>query len=134
MPRLVRTTRRRERVPVGDLSERIFVENRSLPTPVYGSAAEDMVFTPFEQNAQVWANVETVVGVTFFDSVAGLDRPVSHIVVMRWIEGVSAETWLRLDDGTRLDIVSVSTIDARHEFLRVQAAATGSNTQGVSSV
>ena len=131
MPRLVRANRKRERSNVGDLSEKIFVENRNLPAPALGLAASDFVFSAHESAAEVWANVESLTGVTHFDEVAGLDRSLSHRVLIRFLAGVSAETWLRLKNGTRLDIVTVTNLDERDEFLLIAASAAGSDTRKV---
>lgn len=134
MPRLERATRRRQRVPVGDLSELVFIENRAHSAPAFGLASSDFEFTPHESAAKVWANVETLSGVTFFDGVAGIERPVTHKLIIRFLDGISAQTWIRLTTGIRLDIVDVTTVDERDEFLAILAAAAGKDTRPRSGV
>ena len=134
MPKLERAIRRRKRVPVGDLSERIWVEDRELQVPAFGAADSDFAFTPHPSATRVWANIETLSGVTYFDEVAGLDRALSHRIIIRFLKGISAETWLRLADGTRLDILNVANLDERDEFLTLDCAASGRDTRKASGL
>lgn len=128
----VRKKRRRLRGCIGEMKERIFVENRVMDSPDFAMGAANFTFSAHESAAEVWAIVETVSGSTTFDEVTGLDRNITHSVIFRWISGISAETWLRLDDGRRLDILTVSNADERSEFIEIQAAEAGLNTQAVS--
>jgi head-tail adaptor len=134
MARCERIQRRRARACIGEMSERIFVENRVLDPPDFGTMDSGFTFTAHESATEVWAVVETTQGTTLFDDVAGLDRVVTHHIVIRKITGVSAETWLRLVDGRRLDILSVANLDERDEFLEIMAAESGLNTQAGSGL
>ena len=53
---------------------------------------------------------------------------------MRFLDGVSAETWLRLNDGRRLDIIAVANLDERSKFLEIMCAESGLNTQAASGL
>lgn len=134
MTRCVKVQRRRTRACIGELTERLFVENREIIGPVFGGADLGFQFTAHNEATEVWAIVETTQGTTLFDDVAGLDRVVTHHVIIRFLPGISAETWLRLDDGRRLDILSVANIDERSEFLEILAAESGLNTQAGSGL
>lgn len=131
MARCERKARRRLRACIGEMKERIFVENRVLEPPDSGFASASFTFTAHESATEVWAIVETTAGTTSFDDVTGLDRNVTHKIVFRHLDGITAETWLRLDDGRRLDILEVADADERSEFMEILAAESGINTQAV---
>lgn len=114
--------RRARRPRVGDLRTRVIVQNRAITPPDENEYDFDH---EFETAATVWASIETLSGETLFDQAAGQDVVVSHRVVVRWIEGVSAESWLELPDGTRLDVVSTENLEERSEFLVMLARRTG---------
>ena len=134
MAKCVKLHRRDARACIGDLSERIFLENRQQTAPDFGSVDADFAFAAHESATEVWALVETMSGTTRFDDVAGLDRTVTHKVVIRYLAGVSAEVWLRLEDGRRLDILAVANLDERGKFLEILAAESGLNTQAASGL
>lgn len=134
MAKCVKAQRRRMRACIGDLSERLLIENRVLTPPSSGVASAGFTFSAHNEATEVWAVVETTQGTTLFDDVAGLDRTVTHHIIIRWLDGISAETWLRLDDGRRLDILSVADLDERGTFLEILAAETGLNTQAASGL
>ncbi len=128
MPKLKRLLRRRQRVPVGDLDTLIWVEDRTQVAPAFGAVDADHDFDPHPSAVQVWARVETTSGKTIFDGVA-TDRKITHRIVFRFLFGVTAQTWLRLQDGTRLDIVDLTDLDERGEFVQAMCEATGSDTK-----
>jgi head-tail adaptor len=116
------------------MTERLLIENRVLTPPDSGVASAGFTFTAHNEATEVWAIVETTQGSTLFDDVAGLDRVVTHNIIIRHLDGISAETWLRLSDGRRLDILSVANLDERTEFLEILAAESGLNTQAASGL
>ena len=158
MAKMEKRQRRRVRNCIGDLSELIYLESRQLqapksswPSDTVDNVDSNFVFAPWSgatgnpgyrgftglplsTEVQVWANVETVSGVTLFDSVSGLERNVSHNVIIRWIEGMSSEIWLRLNNGQRLDILATSNLDERTAFIEITAALSGLNTQAASGL
>lgn len=134
MAKCVKAKRRRLRACIGEMKERLFVENRELVIPNSGFADAGFSFTAHESATEVWAIVETTQGSTLFDEVAGLDRTVTHHIIFRFLTGISAETWLRLDDGRRLDILSIANVDERSEFLEIMASDTGLNTKAGSGL
>lgn len=114
--------RRARRPRVGDLRTRVVVQGRAIQPPNVDEVDFDH---EFETTATVWASIETLSGETLFDQAAGQDIVVSHRVIIRWLEGVTAETWLELPDGTRLDVVSIENLEERSEFLALMARRTG---------
>ena len=124
MPKLKRLTRRRQRVPIGDLDTLIWVEDRTQVAPAYDTVDADHDFDPHPSASQVWARVETKSGTTLFDGVE-TDRKITHHIVFRYLDGMTAQTWLRLQNGTRLDIVDLANLDEHGEFLQALCEATG---------
>lgn len=107
---------------------RIFVEDRVQTAPAFGTVDADMTFSAHPEATMIWAKVETKSGRTTFDGVDS-DRRVTHEVTFRTLAGVTPETWLRLPDGTRLDIIDTDSIDERGEFTMAQCESTGTNTK-----
>lgn len=124
MARLQRITRKRRRVPVGDLNKRVFVEDREQKAPDFAGFDAPFNFTPNKEATKIWARVQTTTGKTQFDGV-GQDRRITHIVDFRKLSGISAQTWLRLATGERLDIVDTNDLDEAGEFTRALCEATG---------
>lgn len=127
MPRLERSKRRRQRVPAGDLSSVIYLEDRVQTPPDHESADAGFEFSSAVDTVtpKTWAKVETRSGKTFFDGASNRDRNVSHVVTFRKVSGITAETWIRLPDGQRLDIVAIADLDERGEFLQAQCDSRG---------
>lgn len=97
---------------VGDLSERVVLQVRTLKEPPFGSPDFDEGF----QGKEAWASVKTLAGKTIFDGVSSRDLEVTHEVGIRYDPCVTSETWIRLGDR-RLDVVRVEDLEERHEWL-----------------
>lgn len=97
---------------VGDLSDRVVLQVRTLEEPVFGSPdfGEDF------QGKKAWARVRTLSGKTIFDGVSSRDVEVTHEVGIRYDPCVTSETWVRLGDR-RLDVVRVEDLEERHEWM-----------------
>ncbi len=114
--------RRSHRRPAkGDLRHRVTIQNRNIMPPDDAAFDPDLKFTTHKE---VWAGVTTVSGETLFDGV-GQDDVVSHTVTIRFIEGVTAESWILLKDGTRLDILAIENLEERNEWIIMMAQRTG---------
>jgi SPP1 family predicted phage head-tail adaptor len=126
MPRLERSRRRRQRVPVGDLDTPIYLEDRVQTPPDHDDADASFEFSPAVDTItpKTWAKVETRSGKAVFDGVSQ-DRRITHVITFRKVSGITAETWIRLRDGQRLDIVEISDQDERGEFLVAQCDSRG---------
>jgi len=113
--------RKRRTVSIGDRDTRLVYQDRNLTPPIFSSSAFTEVFSG---DTAVWAAVNTLSGVTFFDAVNG-DREVSHEVLIEHDAAVTAEKWLLLEDGRRFDILGVEPLDERGEFMRLLCVVTG---------
>ena len=119
----------RRKLCVGDLRDRICLQTRTITEPAFGNAefGED-----FEGESEVWAAIKTMSGKVFFDGV-GADVNVTHEVLIRHDPTVTAETWIELGDGRRLDIVNVEDLEERGEYLRLLCTDRGSRDKGAAS-
>lgn len=112
---------RRRSVCIGDMVHRITLQGRALTATSAGGVVE------FDEGEVVWAAINTLPpGTVIFDGVN--DRGASHDFYIRYMPGVTAETWILYDEGdgvSRFDILYVENLDARAEFMRLRANKRG---------
>ena len=123
MPTCVKIQRKKRQPCIGDMNELITLQGRVLTAPTSGVDASEE-FT--DSNTDVWALVETVSGEVIFDG-TGQERDVTHKFIVRFIDGVTSETWI-LFNSERLDILGVEDYDERHDFLLLRATNRGIDT------
>ncbi len=106
--------RKRRRQPcIGDMEDEITLENRAIQAPDFDTVDFDETFTA--PNPPVWALIETPRGKTFFDGVS-TEQDVTHWIYINFDVTVTAETWVKLTDGRRLDILRVENLDERSQY------------------
>lgn len=113
MPVCKQISRKRRNVCIGDLDSLITLENRDIEAPEFDTVDFDETFTTAAANT--WSLIETVRGKTFFDGVS-TEEDVTHWIYINFDAAVTAETWVKLDDGRRLDILRVENLDERSDF------------------
>jgi SPP1 family predicted phage head-tail adaptor len=113
MPRCSPIQRRHRKPCIGDLDTEITLENRAIQAPNFGLIDFD---ESFSTNSIAWALIETVRGKTFFDGVS-TEVDITHWVYINFDATVTAETWIKLSDGRRLDILRVEDLEERSEFM-----------------
>lgn len=113
MAKCIKLQRKRRKICVGDLDSRITLQTRTIKPPVFGETDFDEEFTATQE---VWAMINTVEGKTHFNGVE-TETPISHSIGIRYRTDVTAETWILLSDGRRLDILETQDVEERHEFL-----------------
>jgi len=118
--------RRLQKVAVGDMREKIGLNERSIRPPAYGSADITEAYTLI---ANVWAKVDTLdyqsSGRREFDGV-DVGESATHAFTIRYRDGVTAETVI--DYGGELyKILRVTDLDERHQFLKLDAKVLGDN-------
>lgn len=96
---------------------------RSIEEPLSGSVDFDEAF----DGRGAWASVKSVAGKTFFNA-ANVDVSLTHEIMIRFDPAVSAETWLQLEDGSRVKIVDVENLEERREWQRLRCTERGSKT------
>lgn len=91
----------------------VILQNRDIEPPLFGSSNFDETFSG--DSDPLPAIVKTPRGKTFFDGV-GTDVNITHEIVIAFIDGVTAETWV-LFKGRRIDILEVENCCEDDEVL-----------------
>lgn len=123
MPECISIKTKKRVVCIGDLEHVITIENRAIAAPVFSTVDFDETFTA--PNPAVRAAINTVRGKTFFDGVS-TETDITHDIYINFDAAVTAETWILLDDGRRLDILRVENLDERSEFQLLECNDRGS--------
>jgi len=119
--------RKRRNVCIGDLDSLVTLENRSIQAPEFDTVDFDESFTDLASDQ--WALIETVRGKTFFDG-ASTEVDVTHWLYINFDSTVTAETWVKLEDGRRLDILRVENLDERSDFMLLHCTDKGTSEAG----
>lgn len=125
MAKCQRIRRKKRRVCVGDLNERITINDRDFE-PQGDAPTGEIVFT---NPRVVWAMVATLIGTTTFDQVNG-EQAASHDFFIRFTDGITAENWIFFRDNS-YDILRVEALDGRREFMRLRCNERGSTSAAV---
>lgn len=129
MPKTVLRKRTRAAC-IGDLRDRVVIQDRRIAEPNFGAVDFDELFKCEKGR---WALVETVIGKVLFAGI-GTDVAVTHSVVIRHDPSVSSESWVLLESGNRLDVMSVEDLDERRRFDRLLCVEKGKKTTAASRV
>lgn len=116
MPICQQIRKKRRNVCIGDMEDEITLENRAIEAPEFDTVDYDETFTA--PNPAIWSLIETVSGKTFFDGV-GTEIDVTHWIYINFDTTVTAETWVKLSDGRRLDILMVENLDERSDVMKL---------------
>jgi len=114
--------KKRRNICIGDMEDEITLENRAIQAPDFDTVDFDEQFTA--PNPAVWALIETVRGKTFFDGVS-TEENITHWIYINFDSTVTAETWVKLTDGRRLDILIVENLDERSDFMLLHCVDKG---------
>lgn len=123
----IRKTRRK--ICVGDMRDRVKLQSRDITEPAFGATDFD---EQFEGTSEVWALVNTTAGKVIFNGV-NADVAISHEIFIRHDPTVTAETWVELGDGRRLDVVNVENLDEREDFMRLLCTERGDKAKGATA-
>lgn len=129
MPKCIRIKRKKRQICLGDLDSLITLENRNIQAPEFDTVDFDEVFT--EAIPDVWAMIETVRGKTFFDGV-NTEKDITHLIYIMFDLTVTAETWVKFNDGRRFDILDVENLDERSQFMLLHCQDKGTKEAGKS--
>ena len=113
MPRCQFIRRKNRKVCLGDLDNAITLENRAIQAPDFDTVDFDEEFTA--PNPPISAMIQTVSGKTFFDGVS-TEIDITHWIYINFDATVTAETWVKFEDGRRLDILRVENLDERSQY------------------
>lgn len=109
------------KVRIGDLDTVVSLRFRTLNEPNFGDVDFDEDFT---DHIDVWSSVNTKSGVTIFNGV-NTEVVISHEIVIRYEDGITAEMWIELEGGILLDIEKVENINEDYEFLSIMCSLSG---------
>jgi len=123
MPECKFIRRRHRKVCIGDLDTEIILQDRSIKGIVDSNPNFDEIFTT---KAIVWAMIETVQGLSVFDT-TNTEIAISHRIYIRFDPTVTAETWVEID-SFKYDIITTEDLDRRGDFMVLNC-----NERGVSS-
>ena len=116
---------------IGDLRDQVLLQDRSIQAPDFNA----IDFTEkFDDLGGIWASIRTRGGKTIFDDHAQRDRVVTHEVGIRYDPRVTAESWLLLADGRRLDILDSESLDERGDWIILQCTDRGTQDDVVSEL
>ncbi|MGR3179837.1 MAG: head-tail adaptor protein [Candidatus Anammoxibacter sp.] len=124
MPKREIGHRRLRKISVGDMRERIVLQERSVAAPVFGSSS----FTQdYDTGIERWAKVETQFSGRFFNGVELVDRP-SHKFTIRFSSTITTETRIRYK-SVLYRILQLDNLEMRDEYLILFAKIDGDDTK-----
>lgn len=123
MPICKKIRRINRKVCIGDMTEQIELNTRSITPPTFGGVDfdEDFVIA-----STVFAMLKTKIGASVFDQ-SNTERTVTHFFYIRFDSTVTAETWITFK-GNLYDIIDVENLDGRSEFMLLRSVIRGPNT------
>ena len=114
MPVCTQIKKKKRTICIGDMRDRITLEDRDLTAVLTGVDAIET----FSNTRPAWSLIETVTGVEFFNEV-NVAVDVTHIVYIRFDETVTEQTWILLENNERLNILKVEDLDQRSQFQKL---------------
>lgn len=112
MANVTRITRPRRKYNIGQMSERVVIQERGLNATVPGDFVADL---EFGKGIETWASLKTYAPVEFFDGVNTI-RKATHKFGIRYRPGITSEMFLT-HKKIIYDIADVENFEQRNEFL-----------------
>lgn len=114
--------RRKSKSPqVGDMRDRIVINERTIGAPGSDSAAFKQTLTPI---ASVWSSVNTISGNEVFNDVSGNEVKPSTLFIIRFRSDVTFANIITYK-GNNYKILPVDNADKRNRFLYLFCALLG---------
>jgi len=114
------------KVDIGSMNSRITLDARAINFPQGDDYNYGIGLT---KRLNLWAYVETVNGVTTFDS-TNVERVVSHNFYIRFIPGVTFENWI-LYKNNLYDLIRAENYGEENKFYLLMANLRGDQTKPV---
>lgn len=131
----VRINGKKRKLCAADLDRLITFQDREITTPAgeddtdYGEDFDNLLI----DEDDVWAMILTRPnGTTFFDTVTNVEVSVDIEIYTRFLEGISAQTWILFED-TRYRILHTEDLEKRHEWLKLTCNERGSKDNAVNA-
>jgi len=105
----------KRKIQVGDLDQPVNLRYRDLQEPAFDEADLGLSFS---EHIEVMARIKTTSGKTYFDGV-NAETAITHVIDIRYEEGVNSLMWIELLNGSILDILDVENLDEDYQFLRL---------------
>lgn len=122
--------KKRKHIAIGDLDKYITLQSRNIKAATDDTVNFSEVFTGI---ANMWALIDSVSGETLFNSV-GVEIDVTHHVYIRFLDGVTSESWVLLESGIRLDVIAVENIGNDSQWLFMPCTNRGLDTKAASGL
>lgn len=124
----VRIRGKRHYLCLGDLDREIYLTNRSITPPVFGST--DFLETFVDNSETTWTLIEHVEGKTHFDGVE-TETPITHHFFIEYDEAIDDDQseWWILFEGKYFDILRMIDLDLRHEWIKLICVERGTITK-----
>jgi SPP1 family predicted phage head-tail adaptor len=111
---------------IGDLSERVLLQDRSIVPPIYNSVD----FTEAFANTAIWAGIKPINGRYVLDS-TGRESQLTDEVIIRYRQNVTSEYFIQKIDGNRLRVMNVINISESYEYMKLECAFRGPTMSGM---
>mgnify|MGYP003655055691 CR=1 FL=1 len=98
---------------IGDLCERILLQDRSIVPPIYNSVD----FTEAFANTAIWAGINPIKGRFILDSTGR--------------EVTTSEYFVQKSDGSRLSVMNVINVSESYEYMKLECAYRGPTMAGM---
>lgn len=123
MPKCVAVKRLHTKPCIGDMDTLISIQNRNISPPVHDSVDYTEDFTNIDD---IWALINTPQGSSFFDG-AGTETNITHDIMITFDPLVTSESWIKLADSRRLDILDIKNLEERSEYMMLRCNDRGSS-------
>ena len=111
---------------IGDLSERVLLQDRTIVPPVFGSVDFDEAF----ENTAIWAAIRPIRGRYVLDQ-TGRETLITDEVIIRYRSEVTTEYFIQKTDGSRLKIERVMNVSERGEYTKLECSFRGPTRAGM---
>jgi|TARA_R110002096_G_scaffold157101_4_gene321896 head-tail adaptor len=111
---------------IGDLCERILLQDRSIVPPIYNSVD----FTEAFANTAIWAGINPIKGRFILDS-TGREVQVTDEVIIRYRYDTTSEYFVQKSDGSRLSVMNVINVSESYEYMKLECAYRGPTMAGM---
>lgn len=119
MPKRIIIKKKKHQICLGDLKDRIVIQDRNIKAPQNGPDFSEK----FDRNRTRKALINTVSGKVFFDGV-GKETPITHNIYFRFDKNITNENWI-LFKKERYKILQLTNLDERNKWFLAECTDRG---------
>lgn len=119
MPQCIPVKKKFRKVCLGDLRDRIVIQDRNIKAPQNGVDYSEQ----FDRGRKRRAMINTVRGSVFFDDL-GQQTVITHDIYFRYDKSLTTQNWI-LFDGKRFKILELTNLDERRRWLLAECTDKG---------